>query len=76
MNKLDREVQRALSKIGVSIVQRREHKGHTKLTIRLPTSEERTLTMAGSPKNTDHTIANVVRDARNFSNHCLKGTPT
>ena len=73
MNKLDREVQRALSKIGVSVVQRREHNGHTGLSIRLPTGEERTLTMAGSPKNTDHTIANVVRDARNFSNRSLKG---
>ena len=74
MNKLNREVQRALSRIGVKVIQRQGNGGHTRLTVRLPTGELHIVTMACSPKNTDHTINNVVRDVRNLSTNCLKGT--
>lgn len=74
MNKLNREVQRALSKLGVKVVQRRGNGGHIRLTVRLPAGTEHTLTMAGTPTNMGHTINNVLRDVRNLSNHRLKGT--
>ena len=74
MNKLNREVQRALSRIGVKVIQRQGDGGHTRLTVRLPTGELHTITMACSPKNADHTINNVVRDVRNLSTNHLKGT--
>ena len=74
MNKLDREVQRALSKLSVEVVQRRGNGGHTRLTVRLPAGDERTVTMANSPTNMEHTINNVVRDVRRLSTNRLKGT--
>lgn len=73
MNKLDREVRRALSKLSVEVVQRRGNGGHTRLTVRLPTGAERTLTMANSPTNMEHTINNVVRDVRRLINPPSKG---
>ncbi len=64
MQKVDREIRRALTKAGYEVVKQTRTNGHTKITIRLPTGEQRTITTASTPKNMDHTIAAVLRDAR------------
>lgn len=66
-NKLVRELKRQLKVAGFDVlgVDRPPH--HIKITIRHKDGRQQVLVTAGSPTNADHTVRNVVQDAKRFA---------